>query len=209
MLQELVELDFIERYVPITTAIKRATAARKPAESRHTRYAIADEYLQFYYRFIDRHAADIDKGKYSRNPTQAISRQDFSKLMGFSFERWCRKNEYLIARQMRFADVVEYFHGPWYEHGSVQIDLMFIRKDSKLIICEVKYNNESTLTQQVIRDVQEKVDAFLAANPKYARHTVETALITTEPAPQAIAREGYFTYLITAEQLLERAGTQQ
>ena len=205
MLQELVELDFVERNMPITTAIKRAATTRKPAEPRHTHYVIADEYLQFYYRFIDRHTADIDKGKYSRNPTQAISRQDFNKLMGFSFERWCRRNEYLIARQMRFADVVEYAYGPWYDQGSAQIDLMFIRKDSKLIVCEVKYNNESTLTRQVIRDVQAKVDAFIAANPKYGRYTVETALITLEPAPEAVTREGYFTYLITAEQLLECA----
>jgi uncharacterized protein len=206
VLQELVELDFVERYVPVTTSIKRAMPATKPAESRHARYAIADEYLQFYYRFIDRHTADIDKGKYSRNPAQAINRHDFSKLMGFSFERWCRKNEYLIARRLGFGNVVEYAYGPWYQKDAVQIDLMFIRKDSKLILCEIKYNNESTLTRQVIRDMQQKVDLFLAGNPKYARYTVETALITTEPAPEPIRREGYFTYLVASEELVSLAG---
>jgi hypothetical protein len=90
----------------------------------------------------------------------------------------------------------------------VQIDLMFIRKDSKLIVCEIKYNNESTLNRQIIRDVQQKVDLFLAANPKYVRYTAETALITTEPAPEAIRREGYFNYLITSEDLIALASTQ-
>ena len=83
---------------------------------------------------------------------------------------------------------------------------MFIRKDSKLIVCEIKYNNESVLTRQVIRDVQQKIDLFLAANPKYMRYTVETALITTEPIPESIRREGYFTYLVTSEELISAAG---
>jgi uncharacterized protein len=206
VLEELVQLDFVERELPVTTTIARAVASRKAAEPRHARYVIADEYLQFYYRFIDRRAADIDKGKFSKNPAQTISRGDFSKLMGFSFERWCRKNEYLIARRLRFGGVVEYAYGPWYEKDSVQIDLIFIRKDSKLIVCEIKYNNETVLTRQVIRDVQQKLDLFLAANPKYARYTAETALITTEPAPESIRREGYFTYLVTSEELISLAG---
>jgi Archaea bacterial proteins of unknown function len=125
--------------------------------------------------------------------------------MGFSFERWCRRNEYLIARRLGFGDVVEYAYGPWYEKDAVQIDLMFIRKDSKLIVCEIKYNNESTLSRQIIRDVQQRLDLFLAANPKYARYTAETVLITTEPAPEAIRREGYFTYLVTSEELIALA----
>ena len=205
VLEELIELDFVERILPITTTITRAIAARKPAEPRHARYIIADEYLQFYYRFIDRRAEDIDKGKYASSPTHALSRGDFSKLMGFSFERWCRRNEYLIARRLGFGDIVEYSYGPWYEKDSAQIDLMFIRKDSKLIVCEVKYNNESTLSRQVIRDVQQKLDLFLTANPKYVRYTAETVLISTEPAPEAIRREGYFTYLVTSEELIALA----
>jgi hypothetical protein len=56
------------------------------------------EYLkQVYYRFIDAKRADIDAGKFVANPSTGINRQDFNKLMGFSFERWCRRNEALIA----------------------------------------------------------------------------------------------------------------
>ena len=198
----------MKRSLPITSKIARAAATRRSAEPRNARYAIADEYLQFYYRFIDRHAEDIDAGKYLRNPTRAISRADFSKLMGFSFERWCLRNEHLIARRIGFAGVVEYAYGSWHEKDRVQIDLMFIRKDSKVIICEVKFNNESTITREVIREVQQKIDLFIAAQPKYARYTIETALISTEPAPAAIRHEGYFTYLVTSEELIAvAAGT--
>lgn len=202
MLEDLVELDFVTRSLPVTTKIARAAAAKRPAEPRNARYVICDEYLQFYYRFIDRIAEDIDSGLYQKNPTQAISRSDFSTLMGFSFERWCRKNAHLIARRLGFGGVVKYNHGPWYQKDSVQIDLMYIRKDSVVIICEIKFNNDSALTREVIPDVQEKIDLFIAAEPRYARYTIETALISTEPAPSAIRDEAYFTYLVTSEELL-------
>jgi uncharacterized protein len=202
MLRDLVELDFVARNLPITTKIARAAASRRPAEPRSARYAICDEYLEFYYRFIDRLAEDIDSGLYQTNPVQAMNRSDFSTLMGFSFERWCRKNAHLIARRLGFGGVVRYNHGLWHQKDSVQIDLMYIRKDSVLIICEIKFNNESTLTRDVIRDVQKKIDIFMAAKPKYATYTVETALISTEPAPSAIRDEGYFTYLVTSQELL-------
>ena len=122
--------------------------------------------------------------------------------MGFAFERWCRRNELLIARRLGFGGIVDYASGAWFAQDAAQIDLMFIRKDSKLICCEIKYNNESTLTKQVLRDMQTKADQFLKINPRYARYTIETALITTEPAPAALQREGYFTYLIVSDDLM-------
>lgn len=199
ILEELVELDLVERQVPITVR------SRNPARSRHARYSLADEYLHFYYSLIESRKKDIDTGKYARDPVKAVSRANFSKLMGFSFERWCRKNEQLIARHLRFGGVVEYIYGPWFEQGVAQIDLMFIRKDAKLIICEVKYNIDTRLTPDVILDVQEKVDAFLARHPRYASYTPETALITMEPIPQALKNEAYFTYLITCDDLMATA----
>jgi len=200
ILQELIAVGFVEKYAPLTAA--------SPRTSRLARYAVADEYLHFYYRFIDDKIADIDAGKFIANPTAGVNRQDFSKLMGFSFERWCRKNESLIARRMKFGGVVDYRHGAWFEKSSapiqgVQIDLMYIRKDSKIIVCEIKYNNDAPVNRKVIKEVQEKLDRFIANNPKYRRYTLETALITTEPVSEKLAAEGFFTYLIVGEELFD------
>ena len=199
VLEELVEVGFVEKYAPLTVANSRTSHA--------ARYAIADEYLQFYYRFIETKTGAIDAGKFNSNPSSGLNRQDFNKLMGFSFERWCRKNEALIARHMKFGGVVDYLHGAWYERSGpnsagLQIDLMYIRKDSKIILCEIKYNSDAPTNRKVIKEVQEKMDRFIANNPKYRRHTLETALITAEPIPEKLAAEGFFTYLITAEDLL-------
>jgi hypothetical protein len=199
VLDELVEVGFVEKYAPLTVA--------NPRTSHAARYAIADEYLHFYYRFIENKIGAIDAGKFISNPSSGLNRQDFNKLMGFSFERWCRKNEALIARHMKFGGVVDYLHGAWYERSGtnsvgLQIDLMYIRKDSKIILCEIKYNSDAPVNRKVIKEVQEKLDRFTTNNPKYRRYTLETALITAEPVSEKLATEGFFTYLITAEDLL-------
>lgn len=203
VLQELVEVGFVEKYAPLTS--------KKPGTSRLARYAIADEYLHFYYRFIEPKIAAIDAGKFGRNPTTAINPQDFSKLLGFSFERWCRRNEALLAERMRFGGVVDYIHGAWFgkpsaEADGAQIDLMYIRKDAKIIVCEIKYNINSPLTRKVFAEVQQKLDLFIVHNPRYRRYTFETALITAEPVSEKLAAEGFFTYLIAAGDFFDGTG---
>jgi hypothetical protein len=60
----------------------------------------------------------------------------------------------------------------------------------------------------VIAETQSKLDRFIEHNPRYRRYTFETALITSEPASEALAAEVFFTYLITAEELFAQARSQ-
>jgi uncharacterized protein len=199
VLDELVEIGFVDRLVPLTVK------TRNPGRSRHAKYVLADEYLNFYYKFIEFRKADIDAGKFLDGPAAAINPLNFNQAMGFALERWCRRNERLIARYLRFGGVVDYLHGPWFMKDEAQVDLMFIRKDSKIIFCEAKYNAQTILDRKVIFDVSEKVQAFLAAIPRYQRYTVETALITMEPVSESLKNEGFFSYLITCDELLAMA----
>lgn len=196
VLDELVEIGFVDRLIPLTVK------TRDPRRSKHARYVVADEYLNFYYKFIEPRKAEIDAKTFMTNPAAAINPLHFNQSLGFAFERWCRRNERLIARLLRFAGVVDYIHGPWFSKDEAQIDLMFIRKDSKIVICEIKYNAQTVLDKAVIFDVSKKVQAFQRAKPRYQRYTVETALITIEPVPEALKNQGYFSYLITCDQLL-------
>jgi len=56
--------------------------AANPRTSRLARYAIADEYLHFYYRFIDNKIADIDAGKFTANPTAGVQPPGFQQTDG-------------------------------------------------------------------------------------------------------------------------------
>jgi AAA+ ATPase superfamily predicted ATPase len=54
--------------------------------------------------------------------------------------------------------------------------------------------------------IEQLLDRFIEHNPQYRRYTFETALITSEPASETLPGEGFFTYLITAEELFAKPG---
>ena len=66
-----------------------------------TRYAIHDNYLQYYFKFIKPLQKNITDGAYNRNPKSAIKTDSYIKWLGFSFERFCRKYHYVIGRQVK------------------------------------------------------------------------------------------------------------
>jgi len=107
----------------------------------------------------------------------------FNIVMGFAFERWCRKNERLFAKIMNFGDV-EYDSGSFFNKKTAQhdkgfqIDLMYIRADHKIIICEIKYL-DAEISSNIGHEIRKKLNIFQEHNPKYKNYTYETALITT------------------------------
>lgn len=104
LLDDLESLGFISKYRPVDTKQNITGLAR---------YCISDEYLHFYFKFIKPKIQAINSGQYISNPLSAINTRDFAIVMGFSFERWCRKNERILARILNFGNV-EYKAGPFF-----------------------------------------------------------------------------------------------
>jgi hypothetical protein len=129
--------------------------------------------------------------------------------MGFSFERWCRKNERILARILNFGNV-EYKAGPFFNRRltsdipGFQIDLMFIRKDSKIIVCEIKYF-DGKVPLKTKKDVEDKIALFIDHNPKYKNYTFEKALITTEGTQEPLKDREFFDYIITFDDIFNSA----
>ena len=73
---------------------------------------------------------------------------------------------------------------------------MFIRKDSKIIVCEIKYFDDK-VPLKVKRDIENKISLFISHNPRYKNYTFEKALITTEGVHQSLKDREFFDYIIT------------
>lgn len=195
VLQDLEKCGFITKYVPLTHA----------PDSKIVRYCIADEYLNFFHRFIQPRLQAIRDGDFETDPTRALPRQDFSVTLGFAFERWCRLNHRLLAKLMRF-DQIEYRSGAYFSRDAApgfQIDLMYIRKDHVIVVCEAKYLTK-TASPSVAADLQEKINYFKGREQRYKNYTFKTALITTEGLP-ASTGQPYFDSVITLEDLVGSA----
>jgi len=168
-----------------------------------TRYAIDDNYLQYYLKFIKPLRKNIETGAYDHNPQSALKVDNYSKWLGFSFERMCRKYHHIIAKILYFSGV-HYTSGAFFSRSTdkknpgYQIDLIFDRADNVYTICEIKYL-QRPVGSKVIAEFEKKLELF----PNKSNKTIHKVLICNEGADDAVLKRSYFDDIITGDMLFD------
>ncbi len=189
VLKDLETCGFIDRYLPY----------QAEGMSHLVRYCISDSYLRFYFKFIAPLVERIQQGDFIKNPLHALNNESYQKWLGLSFERFCRKESFIIAKIIGFS-AVRYKSGVFFNRASIkeekgyQIDLIFDRADHVLTICEIKYT-QSKVGIEVIEEFEKKLKLFPDAKHK----TIEKILITASGATDALLARAYFDRVITLE----------
>ncbi|MEQ1665609.1 MAG: hypothetical protein ABL927_09565, partial [Bdellovibrionales bacterium] len=191
LLRDLELCGFIEKLTPYNLT----------EGSSLNRYVIADNYLQFYFKFILTLKSRILKNDFDKNPMRAINLDQYRKWLGFAFERWCRNNSYLIAGILGFS-AVEYQAGAYFTRNhpdiNAQIDLLFARKDRTLTVCEIKYQ-QAPVAKSVVADFEHKLQCLKIEKNK----TIQKVLITASAPEPSLLRMHYFDRIITLEDLCQ------
>ncbi|HLD44430.1 MAG TPA: hypothetical protein VJC18_03260, partial [bacterium] len=190
-LEELQLADFVEPYSPVN----------KPASSVLIRYRIADPFLLFYFRFVYPNIRKIKTQRKHVGRKAFVSDQAYAIWQGLAFEYFCDRNHELIAEKLGFS-AVQYEHGAWFKKrdlltGGSQVDLLFLRSDRVVTLCEIKFQSEP-IGKNIIEAVQNKIRLF--PNPRQL--TIETVLITATPATPELVNEGFFRSIITVNDLI-------
>ncbi len=193
VLDELELGDFIESYGPVHNSDSRILK----------RYRIVDYFLRFYYAFI--HPIKQQIGPNTLPLHRALPDQKYAIWRGLAFEHYCRQNAATIARILGFS-AVRYQCGAWFRRAEMrsgaQVDLIFTRADGVITLCEVKYSE--SLGTDVFRQTQRKTQALLDSPLNKGKDfTIEKVLVTALPAPKAVIEEGYFSRIITLDELLD------
>jgi AAA+ ATPase superfamily predicted ATPase len=199
LLQDLESCGFISKYSPYNVG----------SNSRIVRYHISDQYLQFYFKFIKPLKEDIKNGDFTQNPLEALPADAYRTWLGFAFERWCRKSQRTIAKILGF-ERVKYRHGAYFARNTSkkkepslrdsQIDLIFERADHVLTICEVKYTL-TAVSDQVISEFEDKLQSLSELTKD--KFSIERVLISASGAKESVAATGYFSKIITLEDLFK------
>lgn len=191
VLKDLEMCGFIERYQPYQTE----------NNSNLVRYSISDSYLRFYFKFIAPLLNNIQQGDYNSIPLHALNKESYQKWLGFSFERFCRKENRTIAGIIGFS-AVRYKSGVFFNRKTItedpgyQVDLIFDRADHVLTICEIKYTWSKTGTE-VIDEFEKKMHRI----PDLKGKTIEKVLITASGATDALVNLSYFDRIINLEDI--------
>lgn len=185
---ELEETGLISKITPIGSGPKTTLVV----------YTLKDNYLHFYFKFIEPIKEKILRGQYIDEPTQAISYESYRKWLGLSFERYCRNHAHIFAKIMSFA-AVEYQSGYLFDRngihsgkGGVQLDLVFKRKDRVLSLCEIKYT-ENPVGISIMAEMNQKIERITIPNS----HSISRVLISANGAQQKVIDGPNFDHIIT------------
>ena len=188
-LDELNLAGFVERYVPLG----------RSQDSKIVRYRLSDAYLLFYFRFIRPAFRQIHSTQ-DLPLARFLPEKKLAPWRGLAFERICRTHVQRIADRLGFG-AVRYDAGSWFQRAGsnpgAQIDLMFVRADQVITLCEVKYR-DARITRKVIKEVEAKIATY--PNPK--KRTIEPVLITASGVTEDLSDSGFFTRVLTLEDLM-------
>jgi AAA+ ATPase superfamily predicted ATPase len=132
-LRRLDMLKFIKKYMPIT----------KDVGSKSIRYKLVDEYLRFYFYYIEPNMARItnNTGDYLFD---RITGNSWDAYCGFSFELFCEKNIAAILKKLDIGDTLEKTGTYWQRKTSckrgVQVDLVIECSDRTTFLIECKWS---------------------------------------------------------------------
>lgn len=174
----------------------------KSEDSKLKRYRLDDEYLLFYFKFIYPELRKIRENTDARMALRFLNSKSHDIWAGFAFERLCLKHAALIMQRLKIDQLVKNY-GPYFDRGSnhregVQIDLMFVRHDPVITLCEFKYHN-GLVGKSIITEVERKVELL-----GQSKKTIEKVLITTEGITPDLKDSGYFSQVLLVEDLFEK-----
>lgn len=145
-LQELEQCGFIRKYAPPGRVTRDAV------------YQLIDNFTLFYFKFIQGQNACANEWSH------VSQSQTGRKWCGLAFERICLQHVDQIKAALGIADVKTTAYGWCFGSGcerGAQIDLVLVRADRVVNLCEMKYTNgEFVIDSDYEMDLRNKVDAY-------------------------------------------------
>jgi hypothetical protein len=180
----------------LSDMVESVVSLGRKENSKDRRYQLSDEYLIFYFKYVEPHLKLIHKGA-GRRPFERLVATKWKPWLGLCFEHYCQKNALALAKIMGFDDRVLEF-GPVLERGTpgFQIDLAFLRTDQTVTICEIKFFDRA-IDASVIAETDRRCKLFHAPRG----HTVERALISLHGPDSSLRKASWFHHFVELKDL--------
>lgn len=165
-LKELEDCGFIRKYIPFGF------------KEKNSLYQLMDNFTLFYYQFIENNTYDENFWK------NQINTPKINAWSGIAFEKVCLEHIPQIKKALGISGVQTTVNS-WQCKSDLdsglfgsQIDLLIVRRDQVINLCEMKYSeNNYIVNQGFVKDQKRKIsDLITKTKTKYAIHST---LITT------------------------------
>ncbi len=148
-LKELCEAEFIEKYTPM-------------GENSIPYYKLIDEFCLFYLHWIKNYPGHKIGSDYWLEESQ---RSTYKSWAGYAFEAICTKHVDQITRTLgiKGARVITSWRclAKSENESGAQIDLVLVRNDNAITLCEIKHTKEPFLiNKSYAKNLNNKIDMF-------------------------------------------------
>jgi len=194
-IQILQEADFVKIFRPLSLSGKG---------DKTRRIVLWDEWLRFYFNYMDRHLETIRTNK-KPGLFNRLAGRSYDTWCGLAFEKLCMKNMDSILANLGIDSHLGF--GPFFRQTSrkgapeegLQIDILVHRAGHVLTLIECKFRTQP-VGISVVEEVERKVKYL-----KPPRHyTVERVLITSGGVTRDLEQADYFHRIVGLDSVLSR-----
>ena len=167
----------------------------------NSQYQLMDNFTLFYYKFLERKPSD------EHFWSNQINTPRINSWCGLAFERVCLEHVDQIKQALGISgvltEVYAWARGADLQKGinGSQIDLLIVRKDQVINLCEMKYAGKLfTVTAKTDEEIRHKTTDFQTlTKTRYAIHPI----IVTPYGISESSYAGNIQRVITAEELFQ------
>jgi len=154
-LDELLDSAYISR--------DKSWVIKSGKESSISKYRLSDNYLRFYYKYIQPKLSRIEKGQYKNVDVNTLP--GWQSMLGLQFENLVLRNRELIQIKLNINPSNIVCDNPYYQRATkraagCQIDYLIQTKLNTLFLCEIRFS-KNPITTSVIKEVQKKIDRLV------------------------------------------------
>ncbi len=170
----------------------RGLSSKMDNNRKFIRYKICDEYLIFYFKFIQPKLKLIYAGQ-SKNLFTEQVKTKWIPWTGIAFENFCYRNLSHITKALDIDGKIDNF-GPHIDQkiDGTQIDLLIRTTDKCLYVCECKYSDKP-ISSAIIKDFERKLKIL----KPHKSMSVKKVLITVSGITAELESSEYFDHVVS------------
>ena len=167
---------------------------------REVRYRLRDNYTRFYLRYVLPRRESVRNGFFDYVPLERLPGWD--TIMGLQFENLVLNNVSSLAPMIGLVGRNVESAAPYFRRGrktgnGVQIDYL-VQLPRCTYVVEIK--RKRTLGRSIEDEVQQKIERLKLPRNR----SVKTVLVYEGDLDPTVGEDGFFDYLVSADQLLHR-----
>lgn len=168
--------------------------------ARETRYRLKDNYTRFYLKYVEPRGAAVSAGVYRGVSLARLPGWDVT--MGLAFENLVLNNFSVLSRMIGLDGKCIDSVAPYSRRGGkkgdgVQIDLL-VQLPKSVYVVEIKRKNH--IGVEIEKEIEQKIERLKLPKGK----SVKTVLVYDGEIDLALEEDGFFDFVVSADQLLGR-----